>query len=245
MSILLLHPVNNLTIALDLEGTLIQDQLDPRPRPGLYKFLELLRILEMRICIMTTVPEPIFRKIVTSLIGQGAAPDWFAEAEYINWDRPCKNLNCIIGSALKNCFLVDDYEGYVCPHQKDRWICIETYFEQEDDEELTRVAKVILGKSSFDVPSLATSATTDDILFAVKESRKYQDRAPGGYKDQIKIDNDFDKTPDKVIATFEGEAEVLAETLIKNTENNLRQIDEVVEKLDTTHEDFKGKRESS
>lgn len=51
-----------LTVALDLEGTLIQDQLGPRPRPGLYNFLELLREKGVRIVMMTTVPENLFER---------------------------------------------------------------------------------------------------------------------------------------------------------------------------------------
>lgn len=75
----------DLTVTLDLEGTLIRDQLDPLPRPGLYDFLETLASIGARIVMMTTVPEIKFKTIAAALVDQGAAPAWFTEAESISW----------------------------------------------------------------------------------------------------------------------------------------------------------------
>lgn len=70
------------TIALDLEGTLIKDQLDPRPRPGLYHFLNGLALIFSRIVIMTTVPEEKFREIAQQL---DKAPSWFCKEIKLNF----------------------------------------------------------------------------------------------------------------------------------------------------------------
>ncbi len=141
--------MKNLTIALDLEGTLIQDHREPRPRPGLHRFLDELHDLGARIVMMTTVEEAIFRVVAKGLVNLGAAPAWLEDVEYVSWERPCKDLSFIVGADPQSCWLVDDYEGYVCVHQKDRWIQIETFFAQgEEDRELERVALEILQKVS-------------------------------------------------------------------------------------------------
>ena len=82
----------DLVIALDLEGTLIQDQLEPRPRPGLYQFLERCKELG-RVVMMTTVEEKIFRDIATELVTENHAPAWFLEVEFISWERPHNRIN--------------------------------------------------------------------------------------------------------------------------------------------------------
>lgn len=130
------------TIALGLEGTLIKDQLDPRPRPGLYHFLNGLALIFSRIVIMTTVPKEKFREIAQQL---GTAPSWFCkEIKYVNWQRPHKDLLTIPGvTDPAQAFLVDDCESYVKPDQKDRWIQIETFFDQKNDRELYRVGNEI------------------------------------------------------------------------------------------------------
>jgi hypothetical protein len=133
-------------IALDLEGTLIQDMLEPKPRPGLYDFLIFCKKHFSRIVMMTTVPEGKFRKVVTSLIRQGDAPEWFSEVEYVNWERPYKNLRSVTDASHNQIIIIDDYEGYIHPAQKAQWIPIHSFFEQEDDIELSRV-KDLLAKS--------------------------------------------------------------------------------------------------
>ena len=133
-------------IALDLEGTLIRDQLDPRPRPHLYDFLTALRWKSKRIVMMTAVPEENFREIAWRLADQGAAPGWFAQLEYVLWERPHKDLLQIPGVKDKSeTLLIADSEGYIHPEQKDRWVDIETFFDQGDaDQELARLTGLLL-----------------------------------------------------------------------------------------------------
>jgi hypothetical protein len=66
------------TLALDLEGTIIQDSQEPLPRPFLNVFLLFCKILFDRIVvIMTTVEEVRFRPIAQALVEQKSAPKWF------------------------------------------------------------------------------------------------------------------------------------------------------------------------
>jgi hypothetical protein len=54
--------INNLTIALDLEGTLISNAVSQFPRPGLFTFLEYCHE-NFRLVIFTAVNEVRFRSI--------------------------------------------------------------------------------------------------------------------------------------------------------------------------------------
>lgn len=135
-----MHQNQVTTIALDLEGTIIKDQIDPQPRPGLYDFLEVLPWIFTRIVMMTTVPESKFREIAQNLVAQEVAPPWFAQVEYVIWPQPYKDLLQIPGvTDPAEALLVDDYEGYVHPDQRERWLRIETFFDQENDQELRRL----------------------------------------------------------------------------------------------------------
>lgn len=132
-------------IALDLEGTLIKDQIDPQPRPGLYEFLEVLPRITARIVMMTTVPESKFREIAQSLVAQGVAPPWFVQVEYVTWQRPYKDMLQIPGiTDPSEALLVDDYEGYVHPDQRHCWLQVETFFDQKNDQELRRMMRRLI-----------------------------------------------------------------------------------------------------
>lgn len=132
-------------IALDLEGTLIQDQFTPDARPHLHRFLEVCQSIG-RVVMMTTVPEEKFREIARILVEQEKAPEWFPDLEYINWQRPYKDLRFIPDINPQECVLVDDYEGYVHPEQTEQWLQLETFFELDDDHELLRVQELIRQK---------------------------------------------------------------------------------------------------
>lgn len=133
-------------VALDLEGTLIADQLDPRPRPHLFDFLTTLRWRASRIVMITAVPEENFRDIAWRLVDQGAAPGWFAQLEYVPWKQAHKDLLQIPGVKDKSeALLIHGHEGYILAEQHDRCFKIETFFDQGDtDQELARLIGLIL-----------------------------------------------------------------------------------------------------
>lgn len=111
-------------LALDLEGTLISNAISQIPRPGLLNFLIKCRALFPRIVMFTTVSETRFRAIAHLLVAEGAAPDWFAELEVVDWTGKTKDLALISAAALEDCLLVDDFEGYVHSGQREQWVSV-------------------------------------------------------------------------------------------------------------------------
>ena len=125
------------TIALDLEGTIISDEVKRIPRPKLYPFLETVRSLG-RVVVYTMVDPETAREILQEL-AKSAAPAWFADVEWVDWfsaDTDFKDLNLILGSDADHAFLVDDHAGFVHPKQRHRWIQIPFFnrYNAEDDE---------------------------------------------------------------------------------------------------------------
>lgn len=110
------------TLALDLEGTLISNAMSQIARPGLRAFLERCRELFARVVIYTAVDEPRFRAIAATLVREGEVPEWFADIEYIQWDRETKDLARIPGTTADQALLADDLREYVHAGQEAQWI---------------------------------------------------------------------------------------------------------------------------
>jgi NLI interacting factor-like phosphatase len=135
-----------LTIALDLEGTLISNAVSQFPRPGLFTFLEychqnfvgVASRFETRLVIFTAVNEVRFRSISRTLAEAGDVPDWFVDLEYINWHGTYKDLSFIPDGTIDRTILIDDRIEYIHPDQKDRWLEIPGYEYPylDDDREL-------------------------------------------------------------------------------------------------------------
>ena len=108
-------------LAMDLEGTLISNGVSQIPRPGLFPFLEDMRIQFDELVLFTTVPEPLARRICDLLVAEGVAPQWFAHLPYTHWNGPTKDLRFVtpdVGKAL----LLDDHSPYVHPGQESQWV---------------------------------------------------------------------------------------------------------------------------
>jgi NLI interacting factor-like phosphatase len=127
-----------LTIALDLEGTLISNAVSQFPRPGLFTFLEYCHQNFDRLVIFTAVNEVHFRSIARTLVEVGDVPAWFVDLEYINWTGTYKDLSFIPQGTFDRTILIDDRIEYIHPNQKDRWIEIPGYEHPypNDDREL-------------------------------------------------------------------------------------------------------------
>lgn len=108
-------------LAMDLEGTLISNAISQIPRPGLYPFLEDVRLHFEQLMMFTTVPEDRFRSIAALLVDEGSAPRWFAELHCINWKGKTKNL-MLASPQLGSALLLDDYGPYVHPGQEHLWV---------------------------------------------------------------------------------------------------------------------------
>ncbi|WP_295614640.1 NIF family HAD-type phosphatase [Chamaesiphon sp. GL140_3_metabinner_50] len=126
------------TIALDLEGTLISNAVSQFPRPGLFTFLEYCYQNFDRSVIFTAVNEVRFRAIARTLAEAGDVPDWFVDLEYINWSGTYKDLSFIPQAIINRTILIDDRIEYIHPDQKDRWLGISSYEYPypNDDREL-------------------------------------------------------------------------------------------------------------
>jgi hypothetical protein len=132
-------------LALDLEGTLISNAVSQIARPGLHEFLEFCRQAVSRLVLYTSVPEATVRAVAANRVAEGAAPAWFNHVECVRWHGGQKDLAVIPGVGLERVILVDDYEGYVVPEQRGRWLPIRSYAAPyaEDDSELQRVKRVL------------------------------------------------------------------------------------------------------
>jgi hypothetical protein len=131
----------NVTIALDLEGTLISNAVSQFPRPRLLTFLEYCHQNFDRLVIFTAVNEVRFRSISRTLAEAGDVPAWFVDLEYINWHGTYKDLSFIPQAKIDRSILIDDRIEYIHPDQKDRWIEIPGYDYpySDDDRELDRI----------------------------------------------------------------------------------------------------------
>lgn len=132
-------------LALDLEGTLISNAVSQIPRPGLHQFLESASEIFTRIVIFTTVEEQLFRSIATLLSEEGSAPYWFAEVEYVRWQGATKDLSFVVGAAVGDVLLVDDFKGYIHPGQHAQWVAIEQFGHpySPSDDALDRLLPIL------------------------------------------------------------------------------------------------------
>ncbi len=132
-------------LALDLEGTLVSNAMSQIARPGLFEFLEFCRRAVPRVVIYTAIREPRVREVAAGLVAEGSAPGWFEGIEFVEWDGDLKDLALIPGAAVERSLLIDDYEDYVVPDQRDRWRPIRSFAAPypEDDRELERLRRVL------------------------------------------------------------------------------------------------------
>lgn len=149
-----IYPENNNTdgrrqsivqvLALDLEGTLVADATSGVPRPGLARFLRIVRRWFPRVLVYTYVSEDRFRALARRLATQAKVPPWFAHVEHFK-PQGSKDLSQIPGAHWKHVLLVDDREASVHPGQASQWIEIPpfAYPYPPDDRELERLLPIL------------------------------------------------------------------------------------------------------
>jgi hypothetical protein len=108
------------------------------PRAHLYDFVERCRVATERIVLFTAVNRERVAFIQRTLVDLGDVPPWFANLDRVNWDQrksSVKDLKLTGVSSIDEAILVDDYEVYVDPSQKHRWIQVPefTYPYSEDE----------------------------------------------------------------------------------------------------------------
>lgn len=108
-------------LALDLEGTLISNAVSQIPRPGLREFLDYARGAFDEVVLFTTVPHHSALRILSLLAEERRAPRWFTEVRYVEWIGSCKDLR-FVSPRLGESLLLDDYEPYIHPGQREYWV---------------------------------------------------------------------------------------------------------------------------
>ena len=134
------------TIALDLEGTLISNALDPLPRPGLCDFLDFCVETFEHVVLMTAIPEMLSRKVLTGLVDTEHAPPGIEHIKYINWEGQYKDLRYVSKENPEQVLLVDDNWTVIHPDQEEQWIPVLPWISPypQSDQELVEVKERIL-----------------------------------------------------------------------------------------------------
>jgi hypothetical protein len=117
-------------LALDLEFTLMGPVKGRDPRPGLHNFLAWAGERFEKVVIFSAVEESDFRAAAQELVARGKAPGWFADLDFYQAEGDIKDLRRIGDPAQT--LIVDDFEEYILPEQRERWIEIEPYISEDD-----------------------------------------------------------------------------------------------------------------
>lgn len=127
----LIEAVQEKSITLDIEGTLVTDYGDRSPRPGLHGFIRFCLDGFDRIFVYTSLTEGQAREVFASLLERGAIPEDFAERyEYVEWPRGAggsvKDLRRC-GVPIEYNAIVDDMEVMIPDDQRHRWVPVPNY----------------------------------------------------------------------------------------------------------------------
>ncbi len=123
--------VQEKSITLDIEGTLVTDYGDRHPRPGLYEFIEFCLANFNRIFVYTSLSESEAGEVFGSLLERRSVPEKFADRyEYIVWPRgddgSVKDLRRC-GVPIEFNAIVDDMEVMIPEDQRHRWVPVSNY----------------------------------------------------------------------------------------------------------------------
>ncbi len=130
-------------LALDLEGTLVDNALTANARPGLFDFLQFCEERFDRVALLTTVDEETAREVLEGLERGGQVPGVFvARVEYVDWSGEHKDLRFVRSATPDEIVFVDDDPGWVHPDQQGQWISIAAWNGGADNE-LARVRAVL------------------------------------------------------------------------------------------------------
>lgn len=130
-------------LALDLEGTLIDDARSGQPRPGLREFLDFCDERFGRVAVFTTVEEADACEVLADLDRAGYLPAGLLDRlEFVAWTGEYKDLGFVAGAAPSEVVLIDDDDGWVRPDQRGQWVPVAPW-DGGPDVELARVRAVL------------------------------------------------------------------------------------------------------
>jgi len=128
---------NHITLALDIEGTLLSQVSKKVPRPGLYQFLEFCHGQFERVVFLSFVDEERGRAVLNSMADSGHMPDWVRTAEYFQaiGGRPgAKDLRQL-GVDPEQAVLVDDQPQVLPREQLHRLVQVPEFKEPFDEDD--------------------------------------------------------------------------------------------------------------
>lgn len=141
---------NQITLAIDLEGTLISHASTMVPRPGLYEFLEFCCQQFERVVFLSFVDEERGRQILNIMADSGHMPDWVRSAEYfhVQGGRPSAKDLRQLGVEPDHALLVDDQPQVLPKEQLHRLVQVPEFKApfSGDDHVLDEVRYRILQK---------------------------------------------------------------------------------------------------
>jgi hypothetical protein len=120
-------------IALDLEGTLISNGISQFARPNLSKFLNELIACVDEIVIYSTLATSKILKVFERLESENEVPSWLSQCRIIEWCGGCKSLSRVTENRNVLVFLIDDFEGYVCPEDRYGWFEVPSFTSPYDE----------------------------------------------------------------------------------------------------------------
>jgi serine/threonine protein kinase len=120
-------------IALDIEGTLVDNSYEINPRPGLHEFITFSMENFKRVFVYTTVNEAESARVFELLANRGEIPGSFLDRyEYVHWDPetegPFKDLRRCLVPLEQNC-IVDDSPLVIPEDQTHRWVQVREFNE--------------------------------------------------------------------------------------------------------------------
>lgn len=134
------------TLALDLEGTLISNVVSCWARPGLNDFLRWAVATFDRVVVFSAASPARVQCALDALVEMRDIEQRFAKLPIVNWSRiGHKKLEYVDAANPDQVWLVDDYEEYVDPSERHRWVAVNTWEAPyaPTDNELYRVQQAI------------------------------------------------------------------------------------------------------
>jgi len=149
-------PVVNCVLALDLEGTLVDNVYDANPRPGLFNFLEFCVQSFPAVVFFTAAEKEAIPSCISKLREDGHLPAGYDSVGFVPWAvNSCKDLEFVqqvypeLG--IDDIWLLDDDEYWINPEERHRWIPIDAFgnnidfeYDLDNDTELERVQGVLM-----------------------------------------------------------------------------------------------------
>lgn len=132
-------------LALDVDGTLIRNVIEPVPRPFLGVFLEALPMITERVCIYSAADPSYVERAFLHLVGKKRAPQTLLTYPRVRWERAghkrMRRASELFSGNPADVVLVDDLEQFIHPSERSQWEPIAPFVDDPGDAELLRILR--------------------------------------------------------------------------------------------------------